>query len=104
MAKPFLIKKGEIIPKGFNYANRLPSGAVIESITVEAINLDDQSDVLDQVMVGGSNLYSGNVVQARFKWVSGLAGKRVLLRFVTGLDSGAKLVEEQIMEMKSFPT
>lgn len=103
MAKPFIIKKDEIIPKGFNYANKLPGGSVIESLEIEAIELAGQTDVTSQVLLTGSDGVDGVVVQAQFQWVGALAGKRVLLRFISTLDTGAKLVEEQIMEFKSFP-
>ena len=92
----FTKQPAESYTRAIDFTGKLPTGATLQSGTVQAIDLSG-ADVSGTVLSGTSAVISGN--EARIKVLAGVHGQDYRIRFVMTLTNTDVLEEDMLMHV-----
>ena len=96
----FIKQPGESYFIGFDFVNRLPSGATLSSGTVAAIDLEDLSTQSTIVLASTTATISGTT--AKVKVQAGTHDRKYKITFSVTLSSAEVLQEDVVMQVQDL--
>jgi len=82
-----------------DYSNRLPSGVVISSVALSAVDCETGADATSTVVVNTTGTVSANRSIGQFQ--AGTSGKAYKLTYLSTLDNGELWEDDVIMRVQS---